>query len=184
MEVARLRFTADGLDPLAAVSFYTAADEVDYAVRIYDEFLSGQLSDPLATVAGTAAVSGYHTVDLDTLVTLSAGDDFYVNLEVSDGGLAFDSTSEIPVLLGAPAVTDGSVVSDAGAGESYYLDGGIWYDLESRYLYDSELGREVTGSANFCIKAFTAVPEPSTLAGLLLLCCLGLATRSRHRALQ
>ena len=167
-------FTADGDDPLAAVSFYAAADDVTYTVKIYDIFSGGELSDELATKTGTLDVTGYHTVDLDSLVELTEGDDFYIYLELSGGGLAFDRTSEIPVLLGAAAVTDGSVVSDAAAGESYYLDGTTWMDLYDLYLYGSDVGRDVTGSANFCIKGFT-VPEPGTLLLLAIagLCLLG-----------
>ena len=156
-------FVAEGDDPLTAVSIITATDNVDYTVRIYDEFTGGQLSGELATTSGSIAVTGYHTVDLDSPLPLPNGDDFYIYLQVSAGGLAIDRTSEIPVLLDSPAVTDGSVVSDAAPGESYYLDGTTWTDLEGYYLYDSSLGREVTGSANFCIKGFTSVPEPSTL---------------------
>ena len=155
-------FTATSDDPLAAISFYTAVDDVTYTVKIYDTFSDGTLADELATKNGTIDVTGYHTIDLDSLVPLTNGDDFYMYLQLSDGGLPFDRTSNIPVLL-APGVTDGSVVSDAGVGQSYYYDGKAWTDLYDLYLYDSDLGREVTGSANFCIKGLTAVPEPGSL---------------------
>ena len=161
-------FTADGDDPLAAVSFYTAADDVTYTVKIYDTYSGGVLSDELASKTGTIDVTGYHTVDLVSLVSLTGGDDFYIYLELSDGGLAYDRTSTVDVLLGAPAVTDGSVVSDAAAGESYYFDGANWVDLIG---YDS--------SANFCIKGFTT-PEPTTLV-LFVLSGLGLTARRRRR---
>lgn len=169
-------FTADGNEPLRAVSFCTAADAVDYTVRVYDDFTAGQLANQLAIASGSMAVAGYHTADLSSLVQLADGDDFYVQLEVSDGGLAIDRTSEVPVLLSALAVTDGSIVSDASYGESFYLTDGTWYDLEALPLYDSELEREVTGSANFCIKAYS-VPEPSPLIALLLLTAVGARRR-------
>ncbi|OHB73028.1 MAG: hypothetical protein A2V70_02545 [Planctomycetes bacterium RBG_13_63_9] len=147
-------FTAVSDDRLEAVGFYTATDDVDFTVKIYDAFDGSTLSDELALKSGTIAATGYHTVDLDSLVTLAEGDDFYVVLELSDGGQAFDRTSDVPVLLGAPAVTDYSIVSDADPGESFYLDETTWMDLHDLYWYGSDVGREVTGSANFCIKAF------------------------------
>jgi len=176
-------FTAEGTDPVQAVSFYTATDDVNYTVRIYDDFTDGELTGQLLSKSGSIAVTGYHTIDLAYALKIPEGDDFYVYLALSVGGQAIDRTSSIPVLLEAPAVTDGSVVSDAAAGESYYLDGGTWMDLENRYLYDSLLGREVTGSANFCIKAFCVVPEPSTLllAAFALLGLLGIAWRRRRQ---
>jgi len=172
-------FTADGGDPLAAVSFYTAADDVDYTVRIYDTFSGGVLSEELGkSTSGTIDVTGFHTVDLENLVAMNDGDDFYILVELSDGGQAIDRTSTVPVLLDAPAVIDGSIVSDAVPGESYYLDGETWVDLHGLYMYGSDVGREVTGSANFCIKGLTVVPEPATL---ILLGFGGLAVLRRRR---
>jgi hypothetical protein len=128
----------------------------------------GQLSGELASKAGTIDISGYHTLDLSTSVPMTDGDDFFILVELSDGGHAIDRTSTVPVLLGAPAVTDGSIVSDAATGESFYFEDGQWQDLYGMYLYGDDVGREVTGSANFCIKGFTAVPEPATFALLAL----------------
>ena len=169
-------FTADADDPLSAVSFYTATDGVEYTVTVYDTFSNGQLSEQLATETGTIAVTGFHTIDLDSLVPLTDGDDFYILLVLDKGGHAIDRTSVVPVLLGEPAVTDGSVVSDADAGESYYLDGVTWMDLHELGLYGPDVGRDVTGSANFCIKGLT-VPEPATVA----LMAMGLIALVRRR---
>lgn len=172
-------FTASGDDPLKAVSFFTAADDVSYTVKVYDTFAGGALSDELASATGTIAVTGFHTVDLENLVAMNDGEDFYILVELSDGGQAIDCTSTVPVLLDAPAVTDGSVVSDAAPGESFYFDGANWADLYGMYLYGSDVGREITGSANFCIKGLTVVPEPATL---ILLSLGGLAVLRRRRS--
>jgi C1A family cysteine protease len=133
---------------LRAVSFYTAADNVSYTVRVYDRFEGGLLLDELTSVSGSADIRGYHTVDLDSTLNLSDGDDFYVYLDLSHGGQAFDRTSEVPVLLGARYRT--TVESAANPGESYYRSTGDWTDLN----YESN-------TANFCIKALTVAPSVS-----------------------
>ena len=133
-------FTATGDDLIEAVSFITATDNVDYTVTIYDTYSGGQLSNPLDTVSGTFEHTGLHTVDLNTTLRLPAGDNFYVYVNLSAGGLAYDRSSDIPVLLGGSQRT--WVTSTAAAGQSYYHNGSSWRDL-----------RNVNSSANFCIKA-------------------------------
>jgi C1A family cysteine protease len=154
-------FVAEQDDRLAAVSFYTAADDVTYTVRVYDRFEAGSLQGQLATQTGTIAHSGLHTIPLDHPIALTEGDDWYVRVDLSDGGHAFDRTSRIPVLLGdlPPPATDGRVVSAASPGESYYLDGAVWADLYDLPLTVAGLG-DVSGSANFCIKGLTSGPGP------------------------
>ena len=135
-------FVSAGSEMVRAVSFCTAADSVDYTVRLYGAFEGGALSGELAEVAGSFEHRGFHTVELDTPVALSAGRDFYVYLALSRGGQPYDCTSEVNVLLGAQYRT--VVESSAEPGESYYRDAGEWTDLTS---FDD--------SANFCMKALT-----------------------------
>lgn len=125
---------------LEAVSFFTVQESVDYTATIYESFSGGQLSGALASVTGSAERVGLHTVDLLEPVAISEGDEFYVYLELSEGGQPFDCTSDVPVLLGAQYRV--IVESRAEPGESYFLDGSSWVDLTT-----------VDTTANFCIKA-------------------------------
>jgi len=126
---------------IEAVSFYTAEDDVDYTVTIYESYESGQLLDVLTTKTGTIAYRGFHTIDLYDTLVITPENDFYVYLNLSSGGHAFDRTSEIPVLLGTMWY-QALVESASQPGESFYFDGSQWQDL----YYDDP-------SANFCIKA-------------------------------
>lgn len=133
-------FEAENGELMKAVSFYTSTDDVTYTAIIYDRFENGQLLDPLATETGFIEYRGFHTVDLTMPFHVTRGDSFYVYVSLSDGGHAYDRTSEVPVLLGAKYRT--TVPSSASPGESYYLSGSEWVDLY-----------EDNNTANFCIKA-------------------------------
>ncbi len=135
-------FTSEQDEELEAVSFFTADDNVDFSVTVYDSFSNGQLSVELATVSGTAQCTGFHTVSLPSPVDLSQNDDFYVRVDLSSGGQPYDCTSDVPVLLGASYRT--IVESRADPGQSFYLDGSNWVDLTT-----------LDTTANFCIKALT-----------------------------
>ena len=140
-------FTADADQWLDAVSFYTAATNVDYTVKVYDSFDGTQPVGQWTSQTGTFEQRGFHTVDLDPPLVLTAGDDFVLYLELSHGGQPFDRTSDVPVLLGAPPQRV-IVVSAANPGESYYESGGTWHDLFD-YHFENPAWDE---TANFCIK--------------------------------
>lgn len=150
-------FTAESSTVINSVSFYTTVDNVDYIVKIYDEFTSGQLSEELTTESGTIEYTGYHTIDLSIPVAITEGDIFYVFMQVSQGGIAFDRTSDVPVLLGGNTRT--IVKSIAHADESYYWDGASWVDF---FTYDFA-DPSWDGTANFCIKALTAAENAPIL---------------------
>lgn len=142
-------FTPVENEVLTAVSFFTAADDVNYTVRIYDAFEGGELSDELTAQSGNAARVGFHHLDLNEPVTLTQGDAFYVYLQLSNGGHPYDRTSEVKVLLGAVGAT--IVESVAHPGESFYREGDQWLDF---YDYD-EAEPWPDGTGNFCIKGLT-----------------------------
>ncbi|NOR44638.1 MAG: T9SS type A sorting domain-containing protein, partial [Candidatus Delongbacteria bacterium] len=137
-------FTTKKDEDLVAVSFYTAKNNVSYTVSVYDDFNGSDLLNLLSTTTGYIEYKGFHTIDLPSIVTLPASDDFYIYVFLSQGGHAYDRTSYIPVLLGGQSKT--IVESKALAGESYYRSNKIWLDLYNNTDID------YPRTANFCIK--------------------------------
>ena len=144
-------FTSGQDEDIASVSFFTVEDNVDYTAKIYGTFSSGVLSDELASVTGTALLTGFHTVDFPIAVTLDEGDVFHAYLQLGSGGQPFDCTSDVPVLLGASSRT--IVPSSASPGESFFLEGSTWVDLNT-----------IGSTANFCIKVLT-IPIGTSISG-------------------
>lgn len=144
-------FTSEQDEDIASVSFFTVEDNVDYTAKIYGTFASGVLSDELASVTGTALLTGFHTVDFPIAVTLDEGDVFHAYLQLGSGGQPFDCTSDVPVLLGASSRT--IVPSSASPGESFFLEGSTWVDLNT-----------IGSTANFCIKVLT-IPIGTSISG-------------------
>jgi C1A family cysteine protease len=136
-------FVSEGDHLLKAVSFFTAADNVDYTVGVYDGFSDNSLSEPLSEISGTIRHTGFHTIDLDPPVYFPPNETFYLYLYLSKGGHPFDRTSEVPVLLGDKYRV--MVESSAEPGQSFFMRDGQWLDLVYSYVDYSE-------TANFCIK--------------------------------
>jgi len=166
-------FTADQTGDLKSVSFYTTDDSVSYTVKIYEQFQNGTLSDLAATACGTEAFEGFHTIDLPSLVTLTSGQDFYVELQTSNGEQANDGDISLQQLLDFQDAT-GDADTTSLASQSYFSsDGTDWTDL---YSVDS------SHSESFAIDALTiAVPEPSSLMLITALAAGGLARRAVRR---
>ncbi len=138
-------FTSTGDHSVEAISFFVAEDGTGYEIRVYDTFTGGQLQDLLSTETGTVDHIGFYTIDLQTPIIFSEGDDFYVFIAFTGAGQPYDRTSDVPVLLGASYRT--IVESSASPGESYYFEGGVWKDF-----YDWP-DNPYPGTGNFCIKA-------------------------------
>jgi C1A family cysteine protease len=143
-------FVSKGNETLNAVSFYTATDNVQYTVKVYDHFEDDILLDERATLSGTINYKGYHTISLTNPITLPPDDDYYIYVKLFSAGQPIDRTSEVPVLLGAQNL--GTIVkSVAHPGESYYRSGSSWLDLYDYTFSDPTWDH----TANFCIKGFT-----------------------------
>jgi len=141
-------FVSSGNQQLKAVSFFSAADSIDFTIKIYGEFDGTELSDELYSISGWKQYLGFHTVNVEQELYLEGGEEFYVYLYLEEGGQPYDRTSDVPVLLGASYRT--IVESSASPEESYYLEDGTWLDF---YNYDDPSGYLQTG--NFCMKALT-----------------------------
>ena len=148
-------FTADQNGSLKSVSFYTTDDSVSYTVNVYEQFQNGMLGQLAATVSGSDAFEGFHTVDLTAWCPWC-----WARTSTSN---CRPATASRPTTATSP--TNNSWISgqhatgtrqDSQAGQSYFsADGTNWTDL---YSVDS------THSENFAIDALTvAVPEPGSL---------------------
>jgi len=132
-------FTATANEQLSAVSFYTVTLNAQYEIYVYKDPISGPTSpDRYVEPSGTIPVSGYHTVELNTKVPLTAGHKFSVVVKLKTPGYNY------PVPIEEPQKNYSSAAS-ARAGESYFSHYGTsWSDLTSRYA-----------NTNVCVKAFT-----------------------------
>ena len=142
-------FTADNGELLVAVSFYTAADSVDYTVIIYDDTLNNDFANILTTQSGHIEYSGFHTIDLIDRVYLTIDDDFYVYVSLSQGGQAFDRTSDIPVLLG-----DSSNVIETSSNDP---DRSTFYQDEPKYDLN-----DIDPDGKFFLKSLTQIKTTVT----------------------
>ena len=152
-------FTAVSGDVLKSVNFFVPVDDVDYTVKVYDDYTGGELQNELASISGHFDYKSFQTVDLPNPVSLTEGDDFYIYLYLSDGGMPYDRTSDVPVLLGGGTKT--IVESTANPGESFYKEGGTWQDF---YYYDDPSGFQNTG--NFCIKGMAVTAYGMKFGGI------------------
>ena len=144
--IAMNAFETSREESIVAINFFSAADSINYTVSVYGAFDGDTLTDLLSTKSGYLEFTGLHTIMLDDTIELMANTSFYTYLEVSTGGIAYDRTSEVPVLLGS---SDRVIVTSlASEGESYYFENGQWNDF---YDYDDPSGFQHSG--NFCIKA-------------------------------
>ncbi len=141
VEEAFNSFSPDEIDLITDVSFFTAADSVNFQVVVFDTLINGNLEDTISSISGFINHSGFHTISFDNPFISKIGNKFHAYLKLSGGGQPIDKTSYVPVLLGASSKT--LVTSKSAPNQSFFrLTNQPWQDL---YTTDS--------TANFCIKA-------------------------------
>ena len=142
-------YKAQATSSLSAVGFYATAMNTSYEVWAGSSFSTLSLQR-----SGTLTTMGYHTVSLQTPVTLTYGKPFVVAVKLTTPGNDCPLANECSY----PGYSD---YATASAGQSYCSsDGTSWTDLAS---FDD--------SANFCLKAYTTgdtAPSGDDIPGLPL----------------
>lgn len=142
-------FTVSGSqsEELKAVSFYNYAPGTSYRVYVVQNYQGtdsfARLGDGLVA-AGVRSYTGYDTVELEKGITLAAGSQFAVVVEL---------TGDEKVFLEAPKAGYSSKAA-AQAGQSFIkLGTRAWKDVHTDLL----------ANANVCVKAFTKSGDTQTL---------------------
>lgn len=119
---ALAKFIPDDAVRLDRVEFWTTDAATDVDVFVYDGFSGGGLMGPLAEETGIEVEAyGYHSVELSTPVEISATNDFYVVVKITNDSYAFPIALEDKFASHSPGYCyvspDGSTwtdLSDAG----------------------------------------------------------------------
>ncbi|MGD9346450.1 MAG: lectin like domain-containing protein [Candidatus Aminicenantes bacterium] len=138
-------FTASNSEALKAVGIYINDNNVDVTISIYTNVIgstdpkNGTLS---ATKSDSLTYPGFYTIDLDTPISLTSGQQFSVVVY-------FDTISygyPVPCEKAYGGYSSGAT---ANPGESFLSNDGLnWIDMGSGY------------DANVCIKAYTGTTGP------------------------
>ncbi len=144
-------FTATSNSPITAASTYTASPGASYELRVYLNPTSGPMgSSPAATKTGTIDTAGYHTIRLDSPVSITTGQKFSVVIRLTTPGYGY------PIPLERPYGGYSSGAS-ASTGQSYMSSNGTsWSDVATTY-----------SNTNVCLKAFAggaSAPTPGALS--------------------
>lgn len=133
-------FTAVGAEQLRAVSFYTPTVNSSYQIYVYRSPSSPPIGgSPVGTLTGTIAYPGYHTVGLATPVTLSAGQQFSIVVQLTTPGYNYP----IPIEYVSSGYSSGA---SAAAGQSYFSSNGTTWEDATTW----------NATCNVCLKALTS----------------------------
>ncbi|MGA2090760.1 MAG: lectin like domain-containing protein, partial [Endomicrobiales bacterium] len=131
-------FTAGSNEKLQAVSFYTAVVNSSYTINVYNHFNGTSFTGLLGSITGTAPIAGFHTIQLNSSISLPSNQNFCIIVELTTPGNNFPIPLEYPF-------ADYSSQATASAGESYISsDGNSWTDITQQYP-----------NTNVCVKAYT-----------------------------
>ncbi|MDD5259688.1 MAG: lectin like domain-containing protein [bacterium] len=144
-------FTATGTESLKAVGFYTGALNSSYDIYIHQGGTSettpidGTL---VLTQSGTIAVTGYHTIVLDTPIALVSGQKFSIIVKLTTPGFNYPIPIEYPYYNSATGEWWSSEAT-ANTGESFVSSNGlIWSDIADQGFADH------IDNCNVCLKAY------------------------------
>ncbi len=182
---AASRFVALRDEQLVSVGIYTMAEDVTYTVRIYD--ILGDENTLMAQKSGNIQRAGFHLVDMNVVVQMQAGEDYFIALELDHGGYAFDASFRVYTAMGMlpdiqpepgpyddfykfdqsydiyaamGTITDPpyDVYSKANPGESFYKDAsGQWLDFYNYDAYNRLQTEWNDTSWNFAINGYTVI---------------------------
>lgn len=127
-------------EKLAAVSFYTLEPNLSYEIYLEKDYDSNGFSKLSRVKSGTIAEAGYHTIKLDSTVSINNTKKYAVAVRLVN-------SSEGQVSMAVERPIDGySSKASGNQGESYYsFNGQTWNDIAT-----------VQSNTNCCLKAFTA----------------------------
>jgi C1A family cysteine protease len=138
-------FTPVDNAPIKRVEFWTTDITSDIDIYLYDDFDGANLSNLLASKLNNSfSEAGYHSVELDTPVPVSTGDDVIAVVKFTNAVYPY------PLVVDdmGPIETGRTYISLTG-------DNGTWYDL------GTELG--YIGYFDACIRLRTGLTPPSVI---------------------
>jgi C1A family cysteine protease len=142
-------FTASSNGTIRGAGTYASTVNTSYLIQVKDG-LNGTI---LAAKSGTWPFAGYHTVDLDAPVSVSAGHTFVIAVRYTTPGYTYPLPAECYAAGYSSAAT-------ASAGQSYISsDGNSWTDIVTAPFWGDP-------TCNFCIKAIAGPatgPQPPAL---------------------
>lgn len=147
-------FTAKSAETLKAVGVFTMTEGLGYEITVYRGTTEDnpQSGTECETLNGVFMGIGYHSVPLETEVSLSEGETFSVVVSLAG------ENAYMPFESYGTAMYDGEEVGvGCRAGETYLPSGNAWYDVMN--VVDSEENRIV---GNAPIHAFTVNTDRST----------------------
>jgi hypothetical protein len=106
-------FTAAASEQLSAVGFHTASPNSAYEAYIYGNVTSSPTAGSLvASKTGIIPSPGYHTIVLDSPVSVTAGEEFSVVVKLTTPGYNFPIPTEYPIFGFSSSATAGAAACD------------------------------------------------------------------------
>lgn len=166
-------FTAHDDEEISAVSFYTIDPGASYDIQVYKGLLkrSPLGTEVSSTTSGSEEYKGYHTVDLDEPVSVSAGERFSVVVKITNPSSPYTIPVEAAIYttidnVNYANISMSALSQDAYVSKSFVSNDGIsWFDpVNKTYtykypdLFNLKSSTQVFNYVfigNVCLKAFS-----------------------------